>query len=77
MGGLASSNSLQQQQQQQHKTTAHLPRTDNQWLDILRGCFVGSRNDRVVAALKIVYMDYAALRLAGDLIFKLMSKIVG
>jgi len=44
-------------------------------LDILRGCFVGARNAKVVAALKIVYMDYAALRLAGDLIFKLMSKI--
>lgn len=46
-------------------------------LDILRGCFVGARNAKVVAALKIVYMDYAALRLAGDLIFRLMSKIVG
>ncbi|KAL3789241.1 hypothetical protein HJC23_002826 [Cyclotella cryptica] len=46
-------------------------------LDILRGCFSGARDARVVAALKIVYMDYAALRLAGDLIFKLMSKIAG
>jgi hypothetical protein len=44
-------------------------------LDILRGCFSGARDEKVVAALKIVYMDYAALRLAGDLIFKLMSKI--
>eukprot|EP00581_Thalassiosira_minuscula_P003586 CAMPEP_0183748970 /NCGR_PEP_ID=MMETSP0737-20130205/68045_1 /TAXON_ID=385413 /ORGANISM="Thalassiosira miniscula, Strain CCMP1093" /LENGTH=446 /DNA_ID=CAMNT_0025984713 /DNA_START=172 /DNA_END=1512 /DNA_ORIENTATION=+ len=44
-------------------------------MEILRGCFFGARNAKVVAALKIVYMDYAALRLAGDLIFKLMSKI--
>mmetsp|Transcript_26572 Transcript_26572/g.56526 ORF Transcript_26572/g.56526 Transcript_26572/m.56526 type:complete len:506 (+) Transcript_26572:73-1590(+) len=44
-------------------------------LEILRGCFFGARNAKVVAALKIVYMDYSALRLAGDLIFKLMSKI--
>ena len=46
-------------------------------LDILRGCFSGARDAKVVAALKIVYMDYTALRLAGDLIFKLMSKIAG
>ncbi|KAL7510750.1 hypothetical protein ACHAXN_010582 [Cyclotella atomus] len=46
-------------------------------LDILRGCFSGARDAKVVAGLKIVYMDYAALRLAGDLIFKLVSKIAG
>jgi hypothetical protein len=43
--------------------------------EILRGCFVGARNEGNVAALKIVYMDYAALRIGGDLIFGLMSKI--
>ena len=42
--------------------------------EILRGCFVGARNKRNVAALKIVYMDYAALRIGGDLIFQLMKK---
>ena len=42
--------------------------------EILRGCFVGARNERNVAALKIVYMDYAALRIVGDLIFQLMKK---
>ena len=51
-------------------------KTDSRRLDILRGCFEGARNEKVVAALKIVYMDYTALRLAGDLIFKLMSKII-
>ena len=43
--------------------------------EILRGCFVGARNRRNVAALKIVYMDYNALRIAGDLIFQLMTKL--
>ncbi|KAL3811429.1 hypothetical protein ACHAXA_006653 [Cyclostephanos tholiformis] len=43
--------------------------------EILRGCFVGARNEGNVAALKIVYMDYAALRIGGDLIFRLMSNI--
>ena len=43
--------------------------------EILKGCFVGARNERNVAALKIVFMDYAALRVGGDLIFQLMSKI--
>ena len=42
--------------------------------EILRGCFVGARNERNVAALKIVYMDYAALRIGGDLIFQLMKQ---
>ena len=44
-------------------------------IEVLRGCFFGARNEKNVAALKIVYMDYAALRLAGDLIFRLMSAI--
>ncbi len=53
---------------------------DDEWqksrrFEILRGCFVGARNEGNVAALKIVYMDYAALRIGGDLIFGLMSKI--
>jgi len=56
-----------------HQTT---PTTsNNRRFEILRGCFVGARNEKNVAALKIVYMDYAALRIGGDLIFQLMSKI--
>ena len=50
-------------------------KSSTRWFEILRGCFVGARNERNVAALKIVYMDYAALRIGGDLIFQLMSKI--
>jgi hypothetical protein len=57
-----------------HQTT---PTTsNNRRFEILQGCFVGARNEKNVAALKIVYMDYAALRIGGDLIFQLMSKIV-
>ncbi|KAL7528843.1 hypothetical protein ACHAXR_002663 [Thalassiosira sp. AJA248-18] len=50
-------------------------RQQSRRMEILRGCFFGAQNAKVVAALKIVYMDYAALRLGGDLIFKLMSTI--
>lgn len=51
------------------------PHSQSRRFEILRGCFVGARNRRNVAALKIVYMDYAALRIGGDLIFQLMSKL--
>lgn len=53
-----------------------VPKGDGRKLDILRGCFVGARNEKVVNALKIVYVDYTALRMAGDLIFKLMTALV-
>lgn len=43
---------------------------------VLTGCFAGARLPDLVAALKVVYVDYAALRLAGDLVFKLMAKVV-
>lgn len=53
-----------------------MPKREGRRIDILRGCFVGARNEKVVDALKVVYMDYPALRIAGDLIFKLMSRLV-
>lgn len=43
---------------------------------VLNGCFVGARTPGVVEALRIVYEDYPPLRLAGDLIFRLMKKVV-
>jgi hypothetical protein len=55
---------------------ARLTKQSQRRLEILRGCFEGARNEKVVAALKIVYMDYAALRVGGDLIFRLMAKLV-
>lgn len=53
-----------------------MPNREGRRIDILRGCFVGARNEKVVDALKVVYMDYPALRIAGDLIFKLVSRLV-
>ena len=44
---------------------------------VLEGCFDGAKNRDVVNALKIVYVDYSALRVAGNLVFKLVSKLVG
>jgi hypothetical protein len=45
-------------------------------LDVLRGCFVGAKNEYVLEALRIVYVDYPPLRVAGNLIFKLMSALI-
>jgi hypothetical protein len=54
----------------------YVPQGDGRRLDVLRGCFVGARNQKVVEALKIVYMDYSALRMAGDTVYSLMSKLI-
>lgn len=53
-----------------------IPTGEGRRLDVLRGCFVGAKNEKVVEALKIVYVDYSALRFAGDLIFKLVSSLI-
>jgi hypothetical protein len=42
---------------------------------VLEGCFAGAKQPDVVNALKILYMDFLALRMAGDLIFKMMRKL--
>ena len=42
---------------------------------VLEGCFAGSKNPPVVEALKILYIDFRPLRMAGDLIFKMMRKL--
>ncbi|KAG7356100.1 hypothetical protein IV203_000786 [Nitzschia inconspicua] len=46
-------------------------------MDVLRGCFAGAESVEIVDALRIVYVDYSALRFAGDLIFKVMKSLVG
>ena len=43
---------------------------------IIAGCFAGARNPAVVDSLGILYEDYLPLRLAGNLIFKLVEKAV-
>mmetsp|Transcript_21318 Transcript_21318/g.59038 ORF Transcript_21318/g.59038 Transcript_21318/m.59038 type:complete len:547 (+) Transcript_21318:273-1913(+) len=42
-------------------------------LDVVRGCFVGAENEEVVRALRICYVDYSGLRMAAELIFKLVK----
>ena len=43
---------------------------------VIKGCFEGAKNPGVVKALGILYEDYLPLRIAGDVIFKLLeSKI--
>lgn len=44
--------------------------------DVVRGCFVGARNEPVLDALRIVYVDYSPLRMAGDIIFKLVKSFM-
>ena len=48
----------------------------NRRMDVIRGCFVGAENEKVVHALRIVYVDYAALRLAGNTIFGIVSSFM-
>ena len=43
---------------------------------VLKGCFVGARTPSVAETLKVVYEDFPPLRIAGNLIFKLMSSLV-
>ena len=42
---------------------------------VLAGCFAGAKQAAVREALKILYVDFLALRMAGDLIFKMMRKL--
>lgn len=53
------------------------PVGDGRVLDVLQGCFDGAKNPAIVEALRIVYLDYSALRVAGDLVFKLVSRVIG
>jgi hypothetical protein len=51
-------------------------KTESRRMEVVRGCFVGAENAKVVDALRIVYVDYAGLRVAGDIIFKLVSTLM-
>ncbi|GMH64634.1 hypothetical protein TL16_g04009 [Triparma laevis f. inornata] len=44
--------------------------------DILAGTYAGAKNPEIVQALKVAYTSYSALRLAGDLIFKLLKAVM-
>lgn len=53
-----------------------IPSGDGRRLQILKGCFVGSENPAVVEALRVIYVDYGALRLSGNWIFKVVSALM-
>lgn len=52
------------------------PKGESRMLHVLQGCFDGAKNKDVVGALKVVYVDYSAMRVAGNLIFSLTSKLI-
>ena len=49
---------------------------ENRRMEVVRGCFVGAEQPKVVDALRVVYVDYVGLRVAGDIIFKLAATIL-
>lgn len=49
---------------------------DDRLLQVLTGALVGSRCEPVVDALKMCYLDYSPLRLGGDIIYKLLKRVV-
>mmetsp|Transcript_68798 Transcript_68798/g.192919 ORF Transcript_68798/g.192919 Transcript_68798/m.192919 type:complete len:345 (-) Transcript_68798:73-1107(-) len=53
-----------------------IPSGEGRRLDILKGCFKGSENPQVVAALRVIYTDYPALRMSGDWIFQVVSTLM-
>jgi len=53
-----------------------VPEGEGRRMDVVRGCFVGAKNKPVLDALRVVYVDYGALRIAGDIIFKLVSSVM-
>jgi len=49
---------------------------DGRLLQVLKGSLVGARCEPVVEALKMCYLEYSPLRLGGDIIFKLLTRVV-
>ena len=49
---------------------------DGRLLVVLRGGWEIARCEPVTEALRYAYTEYSSLRLGGDLIFKLLSKVV-
>ena len=52
------------------------PGGDDRMLLVLKGCCEGARCPPVVEALRVCYLQYSPLRLGGDLIFKVLKRIV-
>ena len=51
-------------------------RDDDRLGRVLLGCFAGSKVPEIVEALKVCYVDFKPLRVAGDLVFKIVGEVV-
>lgn len=40
--------------------------------EIVEGCFAGARNTELLEALRVIYCEYAVLRGAGDVVFRML-----
>jgi hypothetical protein len=58
--------------------TSLVPPAEHQgrMVDVLRGCFVGAKNEAIREALRVVYVDHPAMRVAGNTIFALVSAMI-
>ena len=45
---------------------------DGRRAEVIAGCFAGARNEALLEALRLVYCEYAVLRKAGDLVFRML-----
>lgn len=52
------------------------PEHQGRMVDVLRGCFVGAKNEAIREALRVVYVDHPAMRVAGNTIFALVSAMI-
>jgi hypothetical protein len=48
----------------------------NRKWEVVQGCFVGAENQAVVDALRIVFLDYSALRVAAEVILSLAASLL-
>ena len=53
-----------------------IPEGEGRRLDVVRGCFVGAENEKIVDALRILYVDVKPLKIAGDIIFGIVSSVM-
>ena len=53
-----------------------MPQGKGRRLDVVRGCFLGAENEKIVSALRICYCDYSGLRFAAEIIYKLVRSLM-
>jgi hypothetical protein len=64
------------EQMEERRATSARPSEMGRIERVLHGSIVGSRNEYIVKALRLCYTQYKPLRLMGDLIFKLMGRVM-